>query len=471
MIPTTLLRFAAKLLELFATDATVDLTAILPNADERRTLVHAAIASEPQLAGHAFDPAATFDTWSGFYLARYISREISRRTMADQGAINPFAGTNRELFDYMGTNGLRWAEQCAARCGGDVSDLLGWFANAIETGKAAAYTAALEGARTTLAPYLGEKKAGELALDIANGVGEGTEFPNLTATPITATAPDGKVTHGIGIGRRDALSVRGENDSEPVEWDADEGEGLIRRSSEEETSAMTIARSTVRGVLADVRVDHVEPGAHGSIHVTVPEDQATAAADQIAGIMTAALQTGLPMGREVEALERVGFAAAIKALPKDFDLSDEQIARAESGRDREGGSDDDDLETFLNQESERIETRQSGIVHEADCSDPAEVEGFHNTCPDPTPPSDPRDVAERVEILTVAIETTLRTIVKGEMYDVRTAPDLLTDDEIPVLVAGVAFELGVGEDDVTAWRYGPDRTKLMIRALGVEVVR
>ncbi len=44
--------------------------------------------------------------------------------------------------------------------------------------------------------------AAQTVLDHKHGVGPGTEFPNLTAAPVTATAPDGSVTHGISLSPR-----------------------------------------------------------------------------------------------------------------------------------------------------------------------------------------------------------------------------------------------------------------------------
>jgi hypothetical protein len=108
----------------------------------------------------AFEP--THDGWIKFI----ISGEGDDRTFVKRGlvviewtppAIKP--SSDAELLKRLGTNGELWAQAFCERHGGDLDVVLGWFANAIEAGRSAGWTAGCEQERKRWADVLATSRA------------------------------------------------------------------------------------------------------------------------------------------------------------------------------------------------------------------------------------------------------------------------------------------------------------------------
>ncbi len=256
---SSMIRLVSKLLELSAHEFSFPLAQVLPDVEERRAIVREVHVSMPDRLG-AFDPERTYETWSAWHLARHIAQTaaLEAETVASFELVQQHgfktdplgyhAIPEHQLPGKLGTDAQEWAQAFLAITRDvDVDEdlMIGWFANAIEQGimagrdradrdakesrataiaEAEAYLA--EHSRIPLEPLASiilhpeldspplEARLGGVILYRApgavaymdgagEGVGPGTEFPNLIAEPVIATAPDGTITEGVGVRRID----------------------------------------------------------------------------------------------------------------------------------------------------------------------------------------------------------------------------------------------------------------------------
>lgn len=179
----------SQILERNATEYAFPLEQAIPDVEQRRELVRAACA----VLGLEFDSQRTYDTWSAWHLARYLAKVTAREADATRDAPNYRALPDGALLAELGTDPLRWATACIqhmhAMHKADESDLLGWFANAIEAGAIAARTSTSTG-------------LGTIMVDAADNV-VGVELPrksyaNQAMVESHLGKPDGALTDAAG---------------------------------------------------------------------------------------------------------------------------------------------------------------------------------------------------------------------------------------------------------------------------------
>lgn len=162
---STMIRLVGRLLQQSATEFQFPLAHVIPDVDQRRYLIAAVHETFPAALG-SFDPTRTYETWSAWHLARYaatvcdsevatfeaIELAATNGITLDKGVIDKLetssanALSDAELLAYLGTDAQRWAHSCIDHAHNtdkaDEGFLIGWFANAIEAGRAAGRVAA-----------------------------------------------------------------------------------------------------------------------------------------------------------------------------------------------------------------------------------------------------------------------------------------------------------------------------------------
>ncbi len=252
---SSMIRLISRLLELSAHEFSFPLAQVLPDVDQRRTIVRECHEAMPQHLG-AFDPERTYETWSAWHLARHIAQtaalEAETVAAAEQRTTETLAAHYRAIAEHtlpgeLGIDAQRWAQACIAIAPGaaelDEGLMIGWFANAIEQGIIEGQTRAERDVIPTEGPTVGvmllslaacgehvpaihdnivittppgvdpgptaekvaavmrENAARYAELDALHGVGPGTEFPNLPSSSVAIHGSAVTTTEGVAISR------------------------------------------------------------------------------------------------------------------------------------------------------------------------------------------------------------------------------------------------------------------------------